>query len=98
RFAGTVYHAAHHRHPERRHTRGVVPPPGHLLLQVGLDLLGHLLEEGRRRAAAAGARRNLGREAAQAERLEDLLRDLYLLGAVAAGPGGERDADRIADA
>ena len=59
----------------------------HLLADVGLDVLGHLLEERRRRAPAAGARRHLRREAAEAQRLEDLLRDLHLLGAVAAGRG-----------
>ena len=59
------------------------PPHRHLLAQVGLDVLRHLLEEGGRRAPAARACRHLRREAAQPQRLQDLLRDEHLLGAVA---------------
>ena len=51
-----------------------------------------------RRAAAAGARRHLRREAAQPERLQNLLRDEHFLRAIAAGPRRQRNADRVADA
>ncbi len=39
-----------------------------------------------------------GSKAADAQRLQDLLRHLHLLGAVAAGFGGKGDADGVADA
>jgi len=52
----------------------------------------------RRRASAARAGGHLRREAAQAEGLEDLLGDPDLLGAITAGAGRERHADRVADA
>src|SRR5947209_17114307 len=87
RLARPVHDAPHDRDPQRFDAGVARSPPRHLLPEVGLDLLGHLLKEGGGGATAAGARRHLGREAAQAERLEDLLRDLHLLGAVAAGPG-----------
>ena len=72
-------------------------PDRHLVLEVALDLLGHLLEERRGRPAAAGAGRHLGQERAQPERLEDLLGDLDLALARRAGLGRERDPDRVAD-
>ena len=50
------------------------------------------------RPTAARAGRDLRREDAEAQRLEDLLGDLDLFGPVAAGPGRERDADRVSDA
>src|SRR5207253_6698174 len=40
-------------------------PQRHLLTNVGLDIFGHMLEEGGRRSSAARTRRDLGREAAQ---------------------------------
>ena len=45
-----------------------------------------------------GHARHLGQERAQAQRLEHLLRDAHLLGAVATRLGRERDADGVADA
>ena len=62
-----------------------------------LDVLGELLEDGRGRAPAAGAGRDHRHEGAEAHRLQELLRDLHLARAVAAGLGRERDADRVAD-
>src|SRR6185436_13713899 len=49
-------------------------------------------------AAASRARRHLRREVTEPERLEDLLADPHLLGAVAAGSGSEAGADGVADA
>src|SRR5215470_3526592 len=72
-------------------------PHRHLLAEVGLDLLRHLLEERGGCAAAAGARRDLRDEVAKAHGLEDLLGDLHFFGPVAARLGGERDADGVAD-
>ena len=84
RLARAVHDAAHDRDLHLLDAGVALAPHRHLLAQVVLDLLGHLLEEGAGGAAAAGAAGHLRREAAQAERLEDLLRDLDLLGAVAA--------------
>ena len=68
-----------------------------LALQIALDVLGELLEDGRGRAAAAGAGGDDRHEGAKAHRLQDFLRDLHLERAVAAGLGRQRDADRVAD-
>ena len=75
-------------------------PGGHLLAQVGLNLLGHFLEEGAGKcsAAASGAGCDLRGEAANAERLQNLLCDTDFFGAVAAGGGRKRNANGIADA
>ncbi len=73
-------------------------PDGHLLAQVGLDLVGHLLEEGAGGAAAAGAGGHLRREAADAQRLQNLLGDDDLFGAVAIGQRRQRGANGVADA
>src|ERR1700731_2263321 len=97
-LAGTVHHAAHHRDLQLLHARVATLPHRHLVAQVGLDLLGHLLEEGRGGASAAGAGGHQRQEAPEPERLEDELGDLHLLGAVAVGLRGERHANRVADA
>ena len=86
------------RRPASLRRRDALAPDRHLLAQVRLDVLRHVLEERRRRAAASRARRHLRREAAQPERLEDLLRDEHFFGAVAVRLRRERDADRVADA
>src|SRR5688572_21879232 len=91
-------HAAPDPDPPPLHARVARAPVRHPLADVALDLLGHLLEERAGRAAAARAGGDLRREAADLERLEDLLRDAHLFRAVAAGPRRERDADRVADA
>ncbi len=66
--------------------------------KIGLNLLGELLEVGARCAAAAGTARDLGHEAADGERLQDLLRGLNLFCAVAVGLGRERDANGVSNA
>src|SRR5438093_594055 len=98
RLSGSVDDTAHHRHPQFFRAGIAGLPRGPLLAQVCLNLLRHLLEECRRRAAAAGTSGHLGRKAPQSERLQDLLRDLHLFGAVSSGTRGERDANRVADA
>ena len=60
--------------------------------------LRQLLEHGRGGAAAAGAGGDDRHEGAQAHGLQDFLRHLHLLRAVAAGLRRERDADGVADA
>ena len=77
-LARAVDDAAHDRDAQVLGTRVRLAPDRHLLLEVALDLLGHLLEEGRGRPAAARAGRDLRQERAQAHRLEDLLGDLDL--------------------
>src|SRR3990172_8965498 len=87
RLAGTVHDAAHHGDLHLLHAAVALAPPGHLLAQVSLNAVGELLKEGARGASASGTRRDLRHEAAQAEALEDLLRDQDLLGPVTAGRG-----------
>src|SRR5690606_19504666 len=84
RLARAVDHAAHDRDAQLLHARVAHAPLRQALPDVALDLLGHLLEERAGRPAAARARRDLRREAADLERLEDLLRDAHLFRAVAA--------------
>src|SRR5690606_12725352 len=98
RLARAVHDAAHHRDLHLLDAGVRLAPHGHLVAQVVLDVFGHLLEERRRRAPAAGTRGHLRRERAQLQRLQDLLRDEHLFRAIAAGPRRERDADRVADA
>ena len=91
RFARAVDDAAHDRDPEVLGARMRLAPDRHLLLEIALDLLGHLLEEGRGRPATARAGRDLGQERAQAHRLEDLLGDLDLaLAAARRAPASAR--------
>src|SRR5690242_13533530 len=97
-LTGAVHDAAHHGHLHVLDSRALDPPHRHLLAKVVLDLLSHLLEERTGGAPAAGAGRDLRRKAPETQRLEHLLRDLHLLGPVAAGRGGERHADGVADA
>src|SRR6202023_3802991 len=84
-FSGAVYDAAHHGYFHFFHASVAFFPDAHLLAQVGLDLLGHLLEESAGGATAAGAGGDLRSEAANAKRLQNLLRYADFFGAVAAG-------------
>ena len=77
-LARAVDDAAHDRDAQLLGARVRLAPVRHPLLEVALDLLGHLLEERGGRPAAAGAGADLGQERAQAHRLEDLLGDLHL--------------------
>src|SRR5258708_4428584 len=97
RLPRPVDDTAHDRDAQLLRT-GVARLPGRsLLAQVRLDLLRHLLKERRRGATTAGTGRNLRGEAPQPQRLQNLLGDLHLFGAVAARARGEGDADRVAD-
>src|SRR6266581_859145 len=97
-LAGAVDHADHHRHLELFHARVLPFPHRHLVAEVGLDLLGHLLEERGGRAPAAWTRRHLREEASQPHGLEDLLGDQDLFRAITARLGRERDANGVTDA
>src|SRR6266581_887946 len=97
RLAWTVDDAPHYRNPQLLRT-GIARLPGSApLAQVALNLLGHFLKESRRGAATSRTCRDLRRKAPQSERLEDLLGNLHLLGAIATGARRERHADRVAD-
>ncbi len=98
RFARAVDHAAHDGDAHLLHAGVAGAPLRHLRAQVGLDLVGELLEVGAGRPAASRAGRHQRRERAQAHRLQDLLRDHDFARPIAAGLGRERDADRVADA
>src|SRR5262250_2325802 len=97
-LARTVDDASHHRDVQLLDACVLRFPHRHLLTEIALDLLRHLLEERGGRAPAAGARRDLRDEVAKAHGLEDLLGDLHLFGPIAARLGRERDADGVADA
>src|SRR5205823_1919852 len=72
-------------------------PHRHLFAQVRLNLLRHLLKESAGSAAASWTSGDLRSEAANSERLQNLLCDAHFLAAIAAGRGSKRDADSVAD-
>src|SRR5215468_12591861 len=72
-LAWSVDDAPHDRDIELLDARVLGLPHRHLLAEVRLDLLRHLLEERGGCAPAAGARRDLRDEVAKAHGLEDLL-------------------------
>src|ERR1035441_2870889 len=92
-FARPVDHAAHDGQLEFFDAGVPLAPLGHGYAQVALNLLGQLLEVSARRASATGTTGDLRHEAADSERLQNLLRGQHFLRAVAAGPGSEADAD-----
>src|SRR5581483_4170735 len=98
RFAGAVYHAAHHRYFHLFHIRVTSLPHRHLFAQIRLNLFRYFLEEGAGGASAAGTGGYLRGEAANAERLEDLLCYANFFGAVAVRGRSQGDTNRIADA
>src|SRR5882672_3359803 len=97
-FARPVDDAAHHRQLHLFDTDIAVLPGWHLIAQIGLNLLRHLLEKYAGGAPTTRAGRNLRHEAANAERLQNLLPAENFLGAVAVRSGSERNTDGIADA
>ena len=67
RLPWPVHYAPHHRHLEVLNSWVQWAPLWQTRLQVRLDLLRHLLEEGARRAPAPRTRGHLRREGAKAE-------------------------------
>ena len=63
RFTRTVHHASHNGNVHCLDTGACGLPHRHLFAKVGLDILGHVLEERRRRTPAPGARGDLRRKA-----------------------------------
>src|SRR5437867_634150 len=73
------------------------PPRGEALLDVRGDLGRQLLEGAAGGTPAARARGHLRREMPEPERLEDLLADPHLVGAIATRRGGQAHTDRVPD-
>src|SRR5688500_5451603 len=96
-FSGPVDDASHDRDAQLLDAGMHAAPLGHPFAKVRLDVLGHLLKERRRGTATAGTGSDLWREAANVERLEDLLGDANLFGAVTARSRRERDPNRVAN-
>src|ERR1700737_30815 len=96
-FTGAVHHTSHHRHFHLFHPGMLDPPDRHLVAEVILNLLRHLLKERAGGAPATGTAGDLGSEAAKTKRLENLLRDPDLLAAIAARLRREGDPDGVAD-
>jgi cysteine synthase len=97
-FAGAVHDAAHDGDIEGLDAGIGLLPFRHGGRDPALDVARELLEHRRGGAAAARAGGDERHEGAKAHRLQQLLGDLHLHRAVAARLGGERDADRVADA
>ena len=98
RLSGAVDDAAHDSY-FHHFDSGIDRLPGrHLLAQITLDLVCHVLEIGRRCSAAAGAGYYLRGEGADLEGLEDLLADEDFFCSVAIGERSERGADGVTDA
>src|ERR1700677_3062933 len=98
RFSGAVDHAPHDRDFHLFDAGVMIFPCRHLLAQVGLNLLGHFLEESAGGTAASWAGCDLWSEAADAERLQNLLGNANFFGAIAAGGWREGNANRVSDA
>ena len=97
-FAGTVDHASHDGDLHFLDACVAQLPHRHLLAQIALDLVGHVLEEGAGGAAAARASGDLWRETPQLKRLQNLLTDDDLFGAIPVRQRSKRGADGVSDA
>src|ERR1035438_6801648 len=97
-FAWAVDDAAHDGEFQFFHAGILLAPLGHRAAEITLYLLGQLLEVSRSGAAAPWAACNLRHDAADGERLQNLLSGLNFFGTVAVGFGGERDANGVSDA
>src|SRR5579863_4002870 len=73
---------AHHGHAHLFDPPMLFLPYRHLLPKISLDLVRHILKESAGGAPAAGAGRNLRSEAANSQRLQDLLRNDHFLSPV----------------
>ena len=96
-FAGAVDDAAHDGDVEGFDAGILRLPARHFLADEILDRARQFLERGRGGAAAARTGRNQRHEGAEAHGVQQFLRDLNFQRAVAAGLGGERNADGVAD-
>ena len=96
-FARAIHNAAHHGDFHGFNARVAFLPARHAFPQVRLDLIRHVLEECAGSPAATRARGNLRGEAADAERLQNLLAYDNFFGAIAIRQGRKRGADRIAN-
>src|SRR5439155_10578086 len=92
-FAGTVDHASHHCNFHFFDAVVAALPYRHLLAQIGLNLLRHLLEESAGGASAAGTGSDLRRKAADSQGLKNLLRYPNFFAAVAVGRASQREVN-----
>src|SRR6476659_5375297 len=96
-FAGAIHYATHHSNFQLFDPRILVSPDRHAGAEVALNLLRHFLEESACSASATGTGRNLRSEAANPQRLQNLLADKNFFSAVAVGGRRERHANGIPD-
>src|SRR5262245_6559394 len=96
-LTGAVDDAAHHRNVEGLHARIAFLPLRHRLPDESLNFSGKLLERGRCGTPTARAGGDQRHKSPQTHRLQQLLSDLDLAGAVAIRLRRERDADGVAD-
>src|SRR5437868_9904306 len=97
RLAGAVHNATHYRELHLFHSWILLLPRRHAGAQIALDLLGHFLEKSGSCSSAARTGRNLRSEAADAERLQDLLRDQNLLCAISVRRRCKRHTNSVTD-
>src|SRR5438046_172494 len=97
RLTRAIHDTSHYGNLKLFDTMVALLPSRHLLSQISLNLVGHILEKRIGGAPAARASCHLGHEAANSQRLEDLLGNSHLFGAIAVWKRREGDADRIAD-
>lgn len=87
RLTRAVYNATHYSYVHILNTGVHIPPNRHHFADVPLNFVGELLKVGAFGAAAARAGRNLRDEIPDAKRLQNLLTDPHLFGAIATGHG-----------
>jgi hypothetical protein len=97
RLAGAVDDAAHHGETHGLDTLIARLPFRHALANIPLDAFRQLLECRTGGAAAARAGGDAGREAAQAERLQQLAGGVDLFASIAARPRRQRHANGVAN-
>ena len=82
RFARTIDNTPHYSYFHILDTRVFFTPDWHLVAQIGLDLIRHVLEKRAAGAATPGTRGDLGREATESQCLENLLADDHFFRAI----------------
>src|ERR1035441_6121305 len=97
RFPWTIHHTSHHRDLHLLDPGVSLFPDRHLLTQVSLNLLCHLLEERAGCAPAARTCRYLRRETSNAQRLQNLLRHSNFFSTISPRRRSKRNPDRVAN-
>src|SRR5689334_21326287 len=97
RFARTIDNTPHHSYFHLLDTRVFFTPDWHLVAQIGLNLIRHVLEKSTGGAATTGARSHLRREATEIQRLENLLAHDHFFSAIPVRQGSKRGPDSVPD-